>query len=463
MKAVVLAAGEGQRLGRGIPKSAVRLLGLTLLERSVLTLREAGVDEIIVVCGFKGQLLRSLAAQRGLEVKVVENGDYEEGSATSILAARDHVGDRFLAVMGDHVFESWAIKGLLDSQGSFVAAIDSSARYVDPAEATKVLCSDGRVQRVGKDLAEFNALDAGAFICPAEVFAVIERCVDAGNGSWNQVKREWTEVLEREMEAFDLKGAFWVDVDTEEDLKRARELLLGRLSKARDGVISRRFNRRLSLPLSSMLVRTRLTPNQVSFLAFFTAIVAAAIFSLGSFPLVALGGMLAQLSSVLDGCDGEVARLKHAASEYGAWYDAVLDRIADAAIITGMTYGLFSVTREPLVWILGTAALTASLLVSYSEARYESAFGRKLPWGGGRIAMKRDARLFIVMLGGVLNQVVLALLVIGLWGFAEVAGRLWRGYRRALRQPGKRAPRAQRQSKGRTGEFWPDEVSSVIE
>lgn len=303
MKAVVLAAGEGQRLGRGVPKAVVRLLGLTLLERSVLILREAGVDEIVVVSGFKGQLLQSLVAERGLETKVVENGDYEEGSATSILAANRHVGDRFLVVMGDHLFEPSAIRGLLNARGCFIAAIDSKARNVDIPEATKVAFSDGRVQRIGKDLTEFNGVDAGAFICPAKVFPVIERCVNEGKGSWNDVKREWMAGQEREIDVFDLKGAFWLDVDTEEDLKRARRLLVQRLGKARDGFISRWLNRKLSFPLTSLLVRTRRTPNQISLIAFFMAIVAGALFSLGSYPLVALGGIVAQVSSVIDGCD----------------------------------------------------------------------------------------------------------------------------------------------------------------
>jgi len=449
VKAVILAAGEGQRLGRGVPKPLVNILGLTLLERSVFTLREAGVEEIIVVSGFKGHLLASLVAERGLEVKVIENGDYKGGSATSILAAKDHVGDRFLVVTGDHLFEPSAIKGLSNARGSFVAAIDSTARHVDPTEATKVLFSNGRVERIGKDLTEFNGLDAGAFICSQEVFPVIERCVDEGRGAWNDVKREWIDSSAREMRAFDLKGAFWLDVDTEEDLKRARQLLLQRLTKARDGIISRHLNRKLSCPLTSLLVNTKLTPNQISLLAFVIGIISGALFSFGSYPLVAIGGLMAQITSVIDGCDGEVARLKHATSKYGAWFDAVLDRVADAVIITGMSYGLVSATGQPLVWILGTVALTASLLISYSEARYESAFGRKMPSSGRAVPAKRDARLFLVMLGGLLNQVLLTLIVLGFLGTSEVARRLWTSYR-ATRRPSRKGDSVLQRHKGKS-------------
>jgi len=47
---------------------------------------------------------------------------------------------------------------------------------------------------------------------------------------------------------------------------------------------------------------------------------------------------LAQLSSILDGCDGEIARLKLLGSKYGGWFDQVLDRYSDLFIITGLTF-----------------------------------------------------------------------------------------------------------------------------
>ncbi|MGB5932579.1 MAG: CDP-alcohol phosphatidyltransferase family protein, partial [Anaerolineae bacterium] len=315
--------------------------------------------------------------------------------------------------------------------------------------ATKVLFSNGRVERIGKDLTEFNGLDAGAFICSQEVFPLIERCVHEGSGAWNDVKREWIESLAREMRAFDLKGAFWLEVDTEEDLKRARKLLLQRLTKARDGIISRHLNRKLSCPLTSLLVSTKLTPNQISLLSFVVGLISGALFAFGSYPLVAIGGLTAQIASVIDGCDGEVARLKHATSKSGAWFDAVLDRVADAVIMTGMTYGSFSATGQPLVWILGTVALTASLLISYSEARYESAFGRKMPSSGRAVPAKRDARLFLVMLGGLLNQVLLTLIVLGFLGTSEVARRLWTSYR-ATRRPSRKGDSVLQRHKGKS-------------
>jgi len=431
MEAVVLAAGQGLRLEEEDLKPLSKVLGLTLVERSILTLRDAGLEEIVLVSGFKGLVLSDFLAERHPQVKVIENEDWPGGSATSVLAARNHVGDRFLVVMCDHIFEPAVLRALLSVQGSFVAAVDSHPQYVDVAEATKVCVQQGRVVKIGKHLEDFNAVDAGALVCSRELFAITKTCLDRGKGEWNDIKREWVEVLHRDMKAYDLRGAFWLDVDTGEDLKRARKFLLGRLPRSRDGIVSRYLNRRLSCLLTGFLVETRLSPNQLSGLSFVLAVLSGALFFFGLYPLVALSGLVAQLASVIDGCDGEVARLKHMTSQYGGWFDAVLDRIGDAAIIFGMTHGLYVMTGQPQVWSLGFLALTASLVVSYMESRYESAFGSKMSLGRTAVPAKRDARLFVVMLGGLINQVGLALVALTLLASIEIARRLWIGYRRA--------------------------------
>jgi len=51
--------------------------------------------------------------------------------------------------------------------------------------------------------------------------------------------------------------------------------------------------------------------------------------------------MLAQISSIIDGCDGEIARLKFQTSEFGGWYDAILDRYADAFLLFSLTYYVY--------------------------------------------------------------------------------------------------------------------------
>ena len=146
----------------------------------------------------------------------------------------------------------------------------------------------------------------------------------------------------------------WVDVDTSESLTAARRLLRRSLSKPGDGVVARYVNRPISAGLlTPMLLRffPSVTPNQVSLLGLIVAIAAAFTFGLGV-PILAAAGVM--LASLLDGCDGEVARLKRVASPVGTFVDAVLDRYADAFMLTGAGYYTFrvrhrlGVVRRPL-------------------------------------------------------------------------------------------------------------------
>src|SRR5439155_747838 len=71
----------------------------------------------------------------------------------------------------------------------FAAAVDSEPRYCDVAEATKVRLDGRRLIDLGRGLERFDAVDAGMFICDADLLSVAERALAQGDGSWNAVKR----------------------------------------------------------------------------------------------------------------------------------------------------------------------------------------------------------------------------------------------------------------------------------
>jgi phosphatidylglycerophosphate synthase len=167
------------------------------------------------------------------------------------------------------------------------------------------------------------------------------------------------------------------------------------MGKPTDGPISRYLNRRLSLPISRAVVRHDLpiSPDLMSLISFSSGIVAALLFALGQ----ALGGgLLAQLSSILDGCDGEIARLSGRESQRGAILDAILDRLADGALVLGMTIFAYRGTASLWAIALGMLALIGSYEISYSSA-IARALGRE---DYKRAVAGRDARLFLIMWAG---------------------------------------------------------------
>ena len=126
-----------------------------------------------------------------------------------------------------------------------------------------------------------------------------------------------------------------------------------------------------------------------------------------------LGGVLAQFASIIDGCDGEVARLKYESSDFGGWFDAVLDRYADAFLLLGLTWHLLA--KEANGWVLftGFMAIIGSFMLSYTAEKYDNRMRERIKAGAGAgLRMGRDVRVFLIFLGAVTNRVLPVLVVI---------------------------------------------------
>ena len=143
--------------------------------------------------------------------------------------------------------------------------------------------------------------------------------------------------------------------------------------------------------------------------------------ALASLALFAAGyniwaGVAAQVSSIVDGADGDLARLKNMATRFGGYFDAILDRYADVAILAGLAYWSLKAEEQFSPWLIGAAALLAivgSLMVSYTRARAEASVGLRFQGLANSLA-SRDARLVLVMIGAIAGQglVTLCLLAV---------------------------------------------------
>ena len=431
--ALILAAGLGSRLQpqTKTPKPLTKVLGLTLAERVVCTFLDTGIRRFLVILGHEAEMVRGhffdIGRRRGVTIDYIEAKDWEQGNGTSALAAKGRTGKApFFLAMIDHLFDPEIARALADNPpapGEICLAVDRDKDAIfDLDDITRVIIDDGRIKEIDKTLDDWDAGDTGVMLCTPGLFEGLERAAAGNRHGLSDGLRELAG--EGRARSVDVTGMSWLDVDTPKALREAeRHLMRGQGRKTRDGPVSRVLNRPVSRWLSRYLVRTTVTPNQISLISWMLSCVAAGLMAVGGYPALAAGGAVAQLASAVDGCDGEIARLKHSQSEFGGWFDAVLDRYADGVLLFGLMWHEFATTGSSLSVLLGFAAILGSFLNSYTADKYDGLMAEKLQ-GASYFRLGRDVRVFVIFLGAVLNQPLFTLGVVALVMNVEVVRRV---------------------------------------
>ncbi len=421
-KCLIIAAGKGSRLEeRGDSKPLIPILGIPLIERVIRIALEGGADEFYVVTGYKGGQVRDflveLAERLAIRITPLVNDDWDEENGLSVLKARDVLHEPFLLLMADHLFDPNLVRSLTKvslGDGEIALVVDGDTRnpLVDMDDVTRVNVEGGKVLNIGKDLGNFNGFDTGVFLCSPAIFETLEKSrAEDGDATLSAGVRVLA--AEGRVRAIPASG-FWIDVDDPSAFQKAEKALLNCLrDKANDGPISRYLNRPISTWFSRRLVKLDVTPNQISAFSFLCSLLAAGLFAFGGYLALLLGGILAQFASIIDGCDGEVARLTYQSSDFGGWFDAVLDRYADAFLLFGLTWHLLAVRASGWVFLAGFMAIIGSFMLSYTADKYDNLMRERIKAGGkARLRMGRDVRVFLIFLGAATNLVLPVLVVI---------------------------------------------------
>lgn len=233
-KGVILAAGDGDRLGPLAQECPKVLLSAPdegpLIGYPIRALAAAGIKDIAVVIGHLGYLVQEALCEGrrfGVRLEYVYNPDYLGGNAISVYRAREWTGGRPVVLcMGDHLIDRNMVGRLVNGCASHeTLCVDyTPAERHDVGEATKVAVDDaGCIKAIGKDLIRWDALDTGVFLLTDSFFQALDELV----------RRRGTDVEMSDVIRFligrghrfqtcDISGCSWIDVDTEEDLSGAR-------------------------------------------------------------------------------------------------------------------------------------------------------------------------------------------------------------------------------------------------
>ncbi len=235
MKAVILAAGRGERLSphtKDCPKPLIPILDKPLLEHVMDTLKQAGIGESIIVTGYLGKAIqRYFGRGRGLNVRIpyAHNPVHVRGNATSLLAAKKFLkrDEAFLLLMADHLIDAEIVRRALKNvERRPLLCVDYKPRYPPQIkDATKVFVdSDGYIRNIGKNIPFYNGVDTGVFLLNTTIFNVV-RDVEGQAYPFTLSRCMRRLIEDQPLWACDVSGLFWLDIDTLEDLAFACEAM----------------------------------------------------------------------------------------------------------------------------------------------------------------------------------------------------------------------------------------------
>jgi len=227
-RCLILAAGNGSRLraiSADLPKPLVHFQGKPILERIIDGAQQAGIEEFVIVLGYRGDLIRNWFETRWrgrARFTWVENPDYHKSNGVSALKAKHALRDNFLLLMADHLFEPETARTMVRQRlapGEVILGVDPDVdRIFDIDDATKVRRRGDRIVDIGKEISEYDAIDTGMFLCTPALFEDLELSSKDGNCSLSDGMRRLA--AGGRLRALEIDAA-WHDLDTPEAFAHA--------------------------------------------------------------------------------------------------------------------------------------------------------------------------------------------------------------------------------------------------
>jgi choline kinase len=266
--------------------------GVPIIRHIIDQLRRCGISDIVVVTRSETSG-RFRELEEGLRLVMLDT-DEEFGNLYSAFIGAG-AGD-FLLLMSDHIFELEVLRRLLErasnSDKSFVICLDREPSRKASDEGLKVLFENGRPAEAGKELLPVYRIDTGLIWCGAGAPRYFREALKSvgKNGSIKDALN--IAARSNDVDYVDVTGLLWHDVDTPEDLEKARriywDILRRDIIKSSDGIVSRYFNRQISTRISLWFYRERIFLN-------------SDIVSLAGFLIAVIGGTLALMKQLVLG------------------------------------------------------------------------------------------------------------------------------------------------------------------
>ncbi len=243
MKAIILAAGIGKRLGKHAadrPKSLLKFGDKSLLQRHIEILRAHQINAITIIVGYHAALIKAHLEDYGAEIDYIMNPRFTEGSAVSLAYARDMILDEagFILMDADVLYDRAMIQRLLDAPAENCFLLD---RHFIPGDEPVVLRVDDRGQIIefrkqpGETDYAVQGESVGFFKFNRVTGKLLIECIDgylARGANDTPYEEAIRDLVLKQPEQFaweDVSGIPWIEIDFPEDVERAEKEILPEL------------------------------------------------------------------------------------------------------------------------------------------------------------------------------------------------------------------------------------------
>jgi phosphatidylglycerophosphate synthase len=349
--AVILANNLGTF---GFASPMAKVGALPVLLRTILGAQKAGAVRIVVVIDrSKGPHIHDELLQTGRLPRNLEWCDFDsrEASLPSLLGElASEVNGHLVLIAGDSVYQSSLLK---------------RAAEWDAESGALGLMNGGEfigISALSREMAVNLSLRSSS-----------KACSMADLHSWPASSNsiEFEAVGEDKFQR----------ILNEQQRLSAEQKLDNWLVKPTDGIFAR-MNRKISIPISRQIIPFPITPNMVSLFTLGVSFAAGVCFALGGYWNMLTGAVFSWFASVLDGCDGEVARLKLQESDFGCWLETICDYLSYLFTFAGMTIGFWrsSGTRTYPAWgsLFVFGAVLSFIIIGFQRRRLVGSPGQYL-------------------------------------------------------------------------------------
>jgi glucose-1-phosphate thymidylyltransferase len=237
-KAVILAAGEGKRLRpftETMPKVMLPIANKPLLEYVFDAVRKSGIDEIIVVVGYKKEVIMEYFKDyKNIKITYVTQ-DRQLGTAHALLQAKKHIKDSFIVLAGDNIIDSDSIVKLLKDKSEYSLLIKE---HPHPSKYGVVFVENRNIRRIvekpKEDIGKY--ISTGIYKLPRSVFTDIEQCTSEGAHALSSIIQS---LVDKRKHINTIFAKSWMDIVYPWDLISVNELMIQGMSESTSGIIEK--------------------------------------------------------------------------------------------------------------------------------------------------------------------------------------------------------------------------------